>query len=272
MLDHSFSTELFDRTPLRPRPKPAPLTLDQVLPGLSGLPQGALVLGLCQDDLPLVIDLADPDSGSVLIASDTGFDNTAFLHCIVAGALALNQPEDLSLHLISPYADELLTFHRQPSFRICYEPYRPEVEVVLEEMVNLVVGRQRKQTRWPYHVLAVDDLDLLCQSISPQGKLRLQWLVEHGPGAGLWVLGTLDSTYLSEGLAALIERFPSRLLGQICQPNLARSLSRLNGLYLADLTPGEAYFVGPDQNSIHLQAIDLAGTEYFWARPVFEEI
>ena len=235
MLDHTLSTEFFDRSPLRMRPNPAPLTLDEVLPELSGLPQTALILGLCPDNLPLIVDLAEPLSGSVLIASDTGFDNTAYLHSIIAGALALNQVEDLSLHLISPYADDLLTFHRQPNFRICYEPFRPEVEVVLEEMVNLVVGRQRKQTHWPCHVLAVDDLDLLFQSISPEGKLRMQWLVENGPEAGLWVLGTLDSTYLSEGLVALIGRFPSRLLGQVCQPNLARSLSKLSGLYLADL-------------------------------------
>jgi hypothetical protein len=221
---------------------PAPF-LEETFSQHDDLPPYSLVMGQCQDGLPLVLDLTDPGSGSFLIAGDDGFGLTSLLHSLMAAVVLGNRPEEVAIHLISPYADDLLYFHHQPHFRISYEPFRPEIEIVLEEMVRLVVERQRAGSVPTLHLFAIDGLDLLWQALGPQSKLHLDWLIRHGPEAGLWVFATLESTYLPDYLAPTLDLFPARMLGQISQPNLARYFSGRSRSHLSDLTPGEEYFV-----------------------------
>lgn len=224
-------------------------SLETVLSEQEGLPPYSLLLGLCTDELPLVLDLTESSGGAFLIAGDSGFDNTTLVHSILSAACLANSPANLSVHLISPHADDLLQFHRLPHFKISFEPYRPEIAVVLEEMVNLVQSRSRTGVTAPVHVFAVDGLDLLWQALTPAGRMHLDWLIEHGPAVGVWVFATIESTYISKAIAPTIDLFDSRILGPVSQPNLARYLSGLGRSYLADLEPGEQYLVRTHGNS-----------------------
>ena len=230
-------------------------SLEEVLNQQRSLPSFSLLLGLCEDALPLVLDLTDPSSGAFLIAGDNGFDNTTLMHSLLTAAFKVNRVSEVSLHLISPHADDLLYFHRQPSFKISYEPYRPEIEIVLEEMVNLVSSRNHSGQITPVHLFAIDGLDLLWQALGPQARLRLDWLIEHGPAAGLWVFASIESTYISKNLNATLNLFPSRILGRISQPNLARYLSGLSRSYLSDLISGVQYFVRTGGHSFKIWAL-----------------
>ncbi|MGD2027530.1 MAG: hypothetical protein PVI99_06915 [Anaerolineales bacterium] len=237
-------------------------SLEAVLADQRGLPPFSLLLGLCDDTLPLVLDLTDASSGAFLIAGDNGFDNTTLMHSILSAAFKANKQDEVNLHLISPHADDLLHFHRQPSFKISYEPFRPEVAIVLEEMVNLVSGRRQSRKITPVHLFAIDGLDLLWQTLGPQARLHLDWLVEHGPQVGLWVFASIESTYISSGIVPTLDRFPSRILGRISQPNLARYLSGLSRSYLSDLVAGAQYFVRTCGNSFNiwmLQSEEIEG-------------
>ncbi len=246
MLNEAYSTDGLDSLEFAQPYQKVELnlpSLEELLKQQRSLPAYSLMLGMCEDGLPLVLDLTDSISGSFLIAGDSGFDNTTLLHGILTAAFKANTEEEVNLHLISPHADDLLYFHRQPSFKISYEPFRPECEVVLEEMVNLVLQRQRSDDFQPIHLLAIDSLDLLWQSISSKARMWLEWLVEWGPRAGLWVFASLESTYIDKSLASIIQNFPSRILGRISQANLARYLSGLSRSYLTDLKPGQQFFV-----------------------------
>jgi len=266
MLEEIYSNDILDPiylTPITQNPDLAAHrpSLEDVLNQQRALPSFSLLLGLCEDALPLVLDLTDPGSGAFLIAGDNGFDNTTLMHSLLTAAFKTNRPSEVSLHLISPHADDLLYFHRQPNFKISYEPYRPEIEIVLEEMVNLVSSRKRSGQITPVHLFAIDGLDLLWQALGPQAKLRLDWLIEHGPGVGLWVFASIESTYISKSLQSTIDLFPSRILGRISQPNLARYLSGLSRSYLSDLVSGAQYFVRTGGNSFKiwvLQSEDLS--------------
>jgi len=262
MLEEIYTTETFDRYPQTPivRLRPQLPSLEEALEQQRGLPAGSLLLGVCEDGLPLVLDLTDPDSGAFLIAGDSGFDSSALLHSILTAAFKGNRTKDVCLHLISPHADDLLYFHQLPNFKISYEPHRPEVRIVLEEMVNLVLKRQRTGERLPAHLFAIDGLDLLQQSLDAQSKLRLNWLIREGAAVGLWIFATIEATYLAEQVMPAVELFPSRILGRISQPNLARILSGLSRSYLSDLYPGLEFFVrtsGQSFNIWMLQSEDL---------------
>ncbi len=236
-------------------------SLEAVLNQQRSLPSFSLLLGLCEDELPLVLDLTDPRSGAFLIAADNGFDNTTLMHSLLTAAFKVNRESEVSLHLISPHANDLLYFHRQPNFKISYEPFRPEVEVVLEEMINLVDARKYGGQITPVHIFAIDGLDLLWQALSPQARLRLNWLIEHGPAVGLWVFASIESTYISKSIHSTLNLFPSRILGRISQPNMARYFSGLSRSYLTDLVPGAQYFVRTGGHSFKiwvLQSEDIS--------------
>jgi hypothetical protein len=258
MLEEIYSTEIpehFNATIPDPRLYQQLPSLEEVLQDQSrSLPQRSLLLGLCEDGLPLVLDLTDPESGAFLIAGDSGFDNSALLHSILTAAHKGNREKDVSLHLISPHADYLLNFHRMPNFKISYEPHRAEIRIVLEELVNLVVKRQHdhKDSHLPAHIFAIDGLDLLYQSLDPQSKLHLDWLIQQGPAAGVWVFATIEATYLADQVIPTLDLFPSRILGRINQPNLARHLSGLSRSYLTDLYPGLEYFVRTNGQSFNI--------------------
>ena len=50
--------------------EPQILSMERVLGNERIVPAYSLVLGICEDQLPLVLDLTDPSPGSVLIAGD----------------------------------------------------------------------------------------------------------------------------------------------------------------------------------------------------------
>jgi hypothetical protein len=201
------------------------------------LPAYSLLLGLCEDNLPLVLDLTEPTAGAFLIAGDSGFANTTLLHSVITSAFLLNTEHEVNVHLISPQADSLTRFHRQPGFKISYQPDRPECEIVLEEMVSLVQGRERSGKTQPIHALFIDSLDILWDSLSAQGKIWLNWITSYGAQHGLWAFATLETDFLRPELYRTVDCFSSRILGKIHMPGHAHYLSGLQRGNLHELTP-----------------------------------
>ena len=232
-------------------------TQAEVLEEFHPLPAYSLLLGLCEDGLPLILDLTDPSPGSFLIAGDQAQANFNLLYSLLISAALINTAEEVNLHLVSSLADELVELHKQPAFKICFNPDRPECEIVVEEMVNLVHQRQGTMEIQPVHILAVDGLDLLSRTLSPEARYWFNWLAENGPEVGLWVIATVESEKTMGLHHDGLNGFPSRILGHIQSPRLARSLSGLSRNRLDDLIPGEQFYVRSVNGSHvmwHLQA------------------
>jgi hypothetical protein len=243
------------RESITPQPRNNLPSLEEILTHQTDFPTRSLLLGLSEELRPLILDLERDPISAVLIASDCGFDNTILLHNLLTAALKKIHPQALHLHLISPHADDLLHFRRNPNCRIGYQPFDPEVPIVLEEMVNLVISRQHTLSHRASHIFAIDGLDLLWQSIDPQSKLRLDWLIRNGPDAGFLPIATLDTTYLSRDLTRSIDLFPSRILGPISQANIARFLSGLSRSHLSDLSPGQEFLLITHGQACQLQMV-----------------
>ncbi len=228
-----------------PEPIEVP-TLEEVLDELDPIPAYSLLIGLCEDGIPLILDLTDPRAGAFLIVSDDGSTNSTLLYNILTGAYKINTEEEVNLHLISPEADDLINLHKQPNLKICLNPARPEIEIVIEEMVNLVHQRQGTREVQPIHILAVDRLDRLFQTLSMEAQLWLNWLLEFGTEVGLWIIATIPSNLIKKTHYGLIEGFPSRILGPIQFPRMTRYLSGMSKEKLNDLVLDEQFLVKTD--------------------------
>lgn len=231
------------------RPEFTPF-LEDILESDQPIPPHSVMLGQCEDDLPLLLDLTDPQAGSFLIASDHGFANTLTLHSILTSAYILNSEDDLIFHLISPFVDDLQDLHQQPNFRIGIQPGRPECEIALEELTNLTHHRRANNEIIPIQILAIDSLDILLTSLSPKSVLHLNWLIEKGPEVGIWVFAALESAYLQKDFTNTLLSFPSKILGQILNSRISRFLSGAGNLYIENLKPGRENIVLSGQNRI----------------------
>lgn len=236
-------------------PAPTRPTLEDVLQQQRILPAYSLVLGMCEDQLPLILDLTEPSSGSFLIAADSGFSNTSLLHSILTSALMLNTDSEVNTHLISPQADSLTHIHNQPNFKISYQPDRKECEIVLEEMTSLIESRQHHSNPEPIHVLFIDSLDILWGNLSALGKTSLMWIATYGPQHGLYVFSTLESDYFSPKLFQLIDCFPSRILGNIKQKEQGSFLSGFPASSLTELAPETEYLTITGGVSFQIQVL-----------------
>lgn len=233
--------------PIYREPEPIEVpTLEEVLDELNPIPAYSLLLGLCEDEIPLILDLTDPRAGAFLIVSDNGSTNSTLLYNLLTAAYKVNTEEEVNLHLISPDADDLTVLHKQPNLKVCFAPDRPECEVVIEEMVNLVHQRQGSHEIQPVHILAIDRLDLLFQTLSMEAQLWFSWLLEFGAEVGLWIIATIPSNSIKKTHYGVIEGFPSRILGMIQFPRLARYLSGMSKDHLDDLIPDGQFLVRTD--------------------------
>jgi hypothetical protein len=247
----TFEYPIISRTNLAEIP-----LLDEVLENLQPLPAYSLLLGLCEDGLPVILDLTDPSAGGFLISGDNGFVNSTLLYSILTTACKVNTVEEVNLHLISPHADDLIELHRQPHCKISFDPSRPECEIVIEEMVNLVHHRQGSGEIQPIHILAIDGLDLLFQTLSLEAQSWFKWLLQFGPEVGVWIFATIESSCVNNAHYGMIESFPSRILGIIKSPQMARYLSGVSSDNLDDLIQDSQFFMRSGGGTFNMWMLD----------------
>jgi hypothetical protein len=82
--------------------------------------------------------------------------------------------------------------------------------------------------------------------------MLLDWLVEHGGKAGIWVFATLETSYLTRKLTALVDAFSARILGPIQNHRAANYLSGMYGDHLAGLAPGAEALIRSGSKMIHV--------------------
>lgn len=223
-------------------PPQAPL-LDDLLGRLDPLPERALLLGLCEDGFPLLLDLADPASGSLLVASDVQLGNASLLGSILASACRLNRPDQLQTHVISPHRGDFTHLYAQPHFGEFFHPQSARSAHFIQYLWGLVERRRFGYDHGAIQLVVIDALDLLLDGLSPAHREDLLWLVRTGPSQGVWLLAALGTAYYRPAMHPLIEAFPTRILGRTRSPRLTTYLSGDPSLDASRLHPGAQFFV-----------------------------
>ncbi|MDH5607730.1 MAG: hypothetical protein OEY93_12685 [Anaerolineae bacterium] len=240
MFENIFPDHNFNKFP--PSLKPT----DYIsLPDLAGVikenrpfPPFSMLLGIHQDGSPHLENLASGLSSSFLIAGDHSFANTYLLHGILSGAAQLNPPDEVNIHMISPRQDGFKAAALYEHFKIHYDPFEPQAEILIEEMAHLAVERRLQRQPLPFHILAVDGLDKLLRSLSAAGRAKLLWLLDFAGRAGFWVIATLETQAVHKADWQMVHAFQGRILGQVQSLRLEQAFSGRDDLALHTLIPG----------------------------------
>jgi S-DNA-T family DNA segregation ATPase FtsK/SpoIIIE len=204
-----------------PRSDPQTVRFSDLLARVT-LPAGTALLGLADDGAPLLINLASPEVGHVLVAGTTGSGKTALLQTLAASLVLTQRPSRLQLAVIDPKG------YSFAAFRSAAQLFRPiatqpdQALTLLEALTTLLDARVTQANPKPHVVLVIDELADLVQTVGQQVIDRVGRLVQRGRSAGLHVVAATQKP--SSALIGPIVKanFPVRLVGRVTSGEDAR--------------------------------------------------
>src|SRR5512143_1141841 len=217
--DTALQFETFAEMLPRPEMKQLP-GLKSVLRDLGPLPRAALFLGIAGDCLPVLLNLADPVPGPVLVAGDSGSGKTRLLQLVAEAVTRTHDPDKLRFAVIAEPPSEWDAFTPSPNCEGVLSFNQALTTNYLSSLVNWAHSNKHSDQ---YVLLLVDGLEGLHSDESLHQSLR--WLLLRGPSRRIWPIVTVKATRTS-AVSQWLPSFRTRLCGHIASD---RDLSPLTG-------------------------------------------
>ena len=210
--------------------------VNRLISELGPLPEEALLLGLAEDGLPVLLDLVDPAPGTIVVIGEGSSGKTAFLHSLARSADQFHNPGDIQFGAITPFPEEWRPLEDMPNCLGVWPDYHPTAGEFLLRLISwadaLITGKQRV-------LLLLDGLDLMTE-LSAETRRDLHWLFLHGPERHIWPIVTINARRFDR-LSSWADCFHTYIYGHISSEGLARSLTPDPRPDLTSLTAGAQF-------------------------------
>lgn len=191
-------------------PVPGLPTLRSVIAEASPLPLTALLLGLADDGLPVLLDLYDPIPGPILIVADQASGKTAILQMVARAAELLHTPSNVQSGIITQHPDEWKNFQGSQS---TVGIYSTQENTTPELLQSLVTWAHNNKGEGQSILLLIDDLEAVTK-LDQQTEQNLRWLLLRGPSRRVWPIVTINASR-AQNMETWIGLFRTRLFGFI---------------------------------------------------------
>ncbi|MCX8024115.1 MAG: hypothetical protein N3A60_02815 [Thermanaerothrix sp.] len=155
-------------------------TVDDVLSGLPILTHETVLIGICEDGVPLLLDLHNPSPGSVLVIGQKINTAVNLIEVAHRSLLLANNQHTLEIFRISDSAPA--TSHPIEHW---INPYDRTLESTLSHLSDITNARQNGKMRGPSIVLLVDSLEWVLEA-DYEAKWALEYLLHYGPNQKIW--------------------------------------------------------------------------------------
>jgi hypothetical protein len=199
------------------------------------LPPDSLLFGLASDGKPLLLSLADPRPGPVLVTADRGSGKTHFLKMLVLAAKRLRHPSDVQFALLTSYPNDFAHLKAPDHLRGVWAAYDESASQMLYEFARIIQAGGNEQAT----VLLVDGLDAI-SDLTPQAQEDLVYILDNGPQQRIWPLVTANADMIVEW-PDWLECFRTRIYGRVNNPRTARAITSVSGAPLESLLPGTQF-------------------------------
>jgi hypothetical protein len=173
------------------------------------------LLGRCDDGPSLLLDLSNPETGSMLIIGGRRCGKTQLLRTIALSACQLNPPERVSFYIFTCHSNQWsdMVLRRQ-----CLRLHHPESLSANRSISNLTeyaFRRRSARLHSPVLILFIDDLDrLLVNRPDHEFLADLYRLVKFGPQSKIWTIAAMDSAKLASLPPELASCFTTLIIGK----------------------------------------------------------
>lgn len=216
--------------------------LGAVLKDLGPLPRAALFLGIADDRLPVLLNLADPVPGPVLIAGDSGSGKTRLLQLVAEAVNRTHDADSVRFAVIAEQTAEWESLGPSPN---CEGVLSFNEALTTNYLNSLVDWAHTNKDSDQYVVLLIDGLEGLHSDTTLHQSLR--WLLLRGPSRRIWPIVTVKATRAS-AVAQWLPSFRTRLCGYVASD---RDLSPLTGdtpITFDELAPGSQFAMREGRN------------------------
>ncbi len=200
---------------------PSEVTLVQFLEKFGQLNDPTIPIGVTDAARPLLLDLADPQPGPILVLGDEGSGNTDLLKVLAHSACANQSSQEIKFLVISSQPEEWRTWldSLQKPER-CLAILEKDSSGVGDWIIQLAEQAEQRFTRRHSSapiLLLVDGLDFISRAESDV-QLNFEWLCHNAPWVQIWPVATLPTGMALE-MGRWTRHFHTRLMGKM--PNRA---------------------------------------------------
>ena len=203
--------------------------LSSLLERLTNMPAQTAILGVCDDRLPVLLDLSDPAPGALLLASDNEALRTRLLRTLLQTAAALNSPRSVQFLILSSRPEDWRAWLETVDIsRHCLGVDSLEDSGPDRWLLKLAgwADQRRTGSSGPAVILVVDDMSAV-PKMEYDARVNFDWLVKEGPPVRIWPVGVL-AVEQAPDLARWVRLFKTRILGPAVNPTLYRQLATLD--------------------------------------------
>lgn len=203
----------------------------------------SVILGRCDDNLPLLLELNNPAPGSILVTGDEGAGKVRLVHSFIKSAVLLNSPGRVQFSVIAREPAWYQPLARYPN---CLQISTPDSPEALQLVETLSAEEELSRKKGPSRramLLILDDLSTISDVFSHKHTSRLFRLIKHGPRARIWPVGILQSNRSGNVHEKVIGAFRTRLIGKIASSILAASFAGEDGSPVCELESGNQFCV-----------------------------
>ncbi|NJN44483.1 MAG: hypothetical protein HC806_07015 [Anaerolineae bacterium] len=234
------------------------------------LPGNSMVLGVCEDGLPLLLEFSDPSPGALLFLGENVNGMQKHLLSILTSINLLKLNSQVSINVISPdlsvFSDNELAY---PINNLLL-PDQDEIFDLLGELFVTVENRQRKENsltnkilgnfispqKGPIQILLIDQIDVLISYLAPESLAYLRWLLRRGPSSNVWVLASLNTKNGNSLDTKTLKAFGLKVTSKMQISQETDRFTEISPVQMNELSDGEA-FLKLDHEAIRFSILEI---------------
>lgn len=215
------------------------ITVGKLMASHQPIPTHSILLGQCNDGLPFLIELGDPELGAILVGCDEGGGKTHQLQVMVDSAMRVNDPRELQISILTLNPNEWdylqCDVRLNKYLRGVHAWYDGRAEVIIQELTELAEARREGKRRGTTVILILDDLNFV-ENLSYEAQVNLHWLLAYGSQSDVWIVGAIKARHASS-FQYWIEPFRTRIIGRVQSKENAQILSMRSDSQVQGLEP-----------------------------------
>lgn len=205
--------------------------LQDLLTKNPNLPSQSVILGICDDGLPIALDLNDPAPGSLLVMGDDRQDQLKMLHLVVSSVAGRNSARSIQFLVFSHQPDHWRSWIHESGFdRHCLGVIETNENMVSDwilQAADWTEQRRLGQRSGPPVLLVIDSLSFL-PGLPYDIRLNFDWMIKEGPPAQVWTLATISTELAASIGSRFLRPFGTRILGRTNSPDVYARLTNLD--------------------------------------------
>jgi hypothetical protein len=243
-LDISLPVGKIGQEALARAPWYANVTVDELVSRFKRVPAQTAIVGVCDDGMPVLLDLTDPCPGAIGIIGDDHLSRMQLLKTMVLTSTALNMSDEVKYLTITSSPENWSRLKRLSHCIGIVEGYRDEAYQWVLRIEELIAERYTGRQNGAAVFLIIDDFRFVAEA-DAEIKSSLQWILENGPQVQVWPVVSMAPT-VDQTKQVWLSRFSTKIAGYM-DPLEARQL-KVHQATPSRLTAGRQFSVKSKQS------------------------